>query len=253
MAAMRRSTPLKTENIEPQMCTIHLRLEILRQVPFFAELSAADIAEVNELFHEEGYPGSETIYFAGDPARRLYVVAVGKVKLIRHTLSGQDVLLDILTPGEFFGSLSVLGDEEYPDTAQAQTKCCVVGIAAEAFQTILRRYPLVAVKTLDVVSQRLQAAHEMIRQLSTHSVERRIASVLLKLAEKLGEEQAEGLLIQTPLSRQELAEMTGTTTETASRVMSQLQKNGLIRTGRQWVAIADHDRLSAIATGDVDR
>ena len=85
---------------------------------------------------------------AGDPAARLYVVAIGKVKLLQHTLSGQDVLLDILTPGEFFGSLSVLGDETYPDTALAQTMACILAIAADDFQAILRRYPSVTVIAL---------------------------------------------------------------------------------------------------------
>jgi len=242
----RRSTPLKPEDIEPHMCTIHARLDILSRVPFFADLSSEAVAGVNQLFHDYGYEPGQPIYYAGDPAIRLYVVAVGKVKLLQHTLSGQDVLLDILTPGEFFGSLSVLGDEAYPDTALAQTTACILAIAADDFQAILRRYPSVTVTALETVTRRLKAAHEMIRQLSAHSVEHRIAAALLKLAEKLGEPRPEGLLIQMPLSRQELAEMTGTTVETASRVMSQFQKAGLIRTGRQWVALADKLRLAAI-------
>jgi CRP-like cAMP-binding protein len=244
--ATRRSTPLKLEDIEPQMCTIHTRLDILSRVPFFSDLSSQALAEVNQLFHEHGYEPGQPIYYAGDPAARLYVVAVGKVKLLQHTLSGQDVLLDILTPGEFFGSLSVLGDETYPETALAQTMSCILAIAASDFQAILRRYPSVTVTALETVARRLKAAHEMIRQLSAHSVEHRIAAALLKLAEKLGEPQSEGLLIQMPLSRQDLAELTGTTVESASRVMSQFQKEGLIHTGRQWVAIADKLGLAAI-------
>lgn len=242
----RRSTPLKPEIIEPHMCTIHSRLDILSRVPFFAGLSGEAVAEVNQLFHDYGYEPGQPVYYAGDPATRLYVVAVGKVKLLQHSLSGQDVLLDILTPGEFFGSLSVLGNETYPDTALAQTMSCILAIAAADFLAILRRYPTVTVTALETVARRLQAAHEMIRQLSAHSVEHRIAAALLKLAEKLGQPQPEGLLIQMPLSRQDLAEMTGTTVETASRVMSQFQKEGLIHTGRQWVAIADQPGLAAI-------
>jgi CRP/FNR family transcriptional regulator, nitrogen oxide reductase regulator len=246
---IRRSTPLKPENVEPDRCSLDLRLKILGQLPFFSRLQAEEIDQVNESFHEYGYTPGESIYFAGEPAERLYVVAAGKVKLLRHTLAGQDVLLDILAPGEFFGALSILGQEEYPDTAQAQTACCVLAVAAQDFQAILYRYPAVAVTTLNIVSQRLKAAHDTIRQLSAFPVEQRLAAVLLKLAEKLGERRAEGLLIQAPLSRQDLAEMTGTTPETASRILSQFQKDGLIHSGRQWIAIIDRDRLSAIASG----
>jgi CRP-like cAMP-binding protein len=228
------------------MCSVHTRYKVLSQAPFFKTLSAQDITEINSLFQEQGYMPGQPIYFSGDPATRLYIVAVGKVKLLRHTMSGQDVVLDILTPGEFFGTLSILGQEEYPETAQAQTSCCVLGIAAADFQTILRGHPAVAITALEVVGQRLRAAQETIQQLSAYPVERRIAFTLLKLANKLGQPQAEGLLLQIPLSRQDIAEMTGTTLETASRVMSQFQKAGLIRTGRQWVAITHYAELAAL-------
>ena len=99
---------------------------------------------------------------------------------------------------------------------------------------------------LEITAARLQAAHERVRQLSAFPVEHRIAFTLLTLAEKFGEHQKGRLLIQTPLSRDDLAEMTGTTTESASRTISQLQKAGLIETGRQWVAITDRARLEAI-------
>ncbi len=248
----RRNTPLDTEDIEPHMCSVDMRLQILSQVPFFAHLTPEDIAEVNKLFRERGYEAGETIYFAGDPATRLNVVASGKVKLIRHNLSGQDVVLDILAPGEFFGSLSALGDEEYPDTAQAQTACCILGIDAEDFETVLTRYPSVTLKVLSIMTARVKEAHETIRQLSATPAESRVAAALLRLASTLGEPRGTEVLIQVPLSRQDLAEMTGTTTETVSRVMSQFRKDGLIRSGRQWVAIGDRDRLAAIAAGEQD-
>ena len=98
-----------------------------------------------------------------------------------------------------------------------------------------------------MVTDRLKTARERIHQLGTHSVESRIAAALLKLAEKLGEQQDGMLLIQLPLSRQDLADMTGTQVETASRIMSQFRKDGLIRTGRRWVTITGATRLSAIA------
>ena len=100
---------------------------------------------------------------------------------------------------------------------------------------------------MDITARRLRDTREIVRQLSTDSVEQRIAAVLLKLAEKLGEVTHEVVLIQMPLSRVNLAQMTGTTTETASRIVSQFQKEGLVRTGRQWIAITDRMRLEKIA------
>jgi CRP/FNR family transcriptional regulator, nitrogen oxide reductase regulator len=243
----RRKSPVKAEPVESQMCDVHLRLSILQRVPFFAHLPVDDITQINQQFHEYGYAAGETIYFSGDRAGHLCVVASGQVKLLRHTLAGQDVLVDVLSPGEFFGALSSLEDTTYTETAQAHTAICVLRIAAEEFRSLLARYSSVALAVLDITSRRLHDAHEMLRQLSAYAVEKRIAYVLLKLGDKLGEAGEEGLLIQMPLTRDDIAQMTGTTSETASRIMSQFHKDGLIHSGRQWVAIADRDRLASLA------
>jgi CRP-like cAMP-binding protein len=244
--ASRRHSPLEPEPIAPHMCSVELRLDILRRVSFFSGVAAEDIAAINGRFHERGYATGERIYMAGDSAARLYIVAVGKVKVTRHTLAGQDVVLGILASGELFGALSALGDAEYPDTTQALTPCCVLEIAAEDFQAILRGYPTVALAALDIVARRLQAAHEQIRQLSAEPAASRVAAALLALGRKLGEPHEGALLIEMPLSREDLAAMTGATVETVSRIMSKLRAEGVIRSGRQWVAIADADRLAAL-------
>lgn len=245
----RRYIPIQTERIEPRHCTLDLRLQVLRQTPFLAALPPESLAQVNPLFVERGYDAGQTIYAAGAPATRLYVVARGTVKVIRPTDSGPSVLLGLRTAGEFCGSLSALGDRDYRDSAVAQTSCCILSVSAGQFQAMLRRYPSVALATLDVLAARLRAAHDLIEQYSSQPVEQRIAATLLQLGEKVGQEREGVRLIQMPLSRQDVAEMAGTTVETASRVMSQLRKDGLIQTGRRWAAIADRDRLAALAIG----
>jgi CRP/FNR family transcriptional regulator, nitrogen oxide reductase regulator len=243
----RRKSPLEIEVTESHMCSVNLRLQILGQAPFFSGLSQEDFVQINSLFHEQGYAPNEIIYFAGDLVKQLLVVADGRVKLMRHSLSGKDVMLDILTPGEFFGSFSAQDNEVYPDTAQALTQTCVLGISVKDFHSILEKHPQVVLKVLDITSDRLQAANVRVQQLSALQVEGRIANLLLVLSTKFGQANEIGLLIQTPLTREDVAAMSGTTSETASRVMSQFQKDGLIRTGRQWVAITDRALLEKIA------
>ncbi len=234
------------------MCSIDVRLSILAKVPFFRALSTTELDQVNRLFHEVGFEPGDTICLSGDPAERLFVVAEGRVRLLRHSLAGKDILLDLLAPGEFFGSLSALGADLYPDTAQAQTSVCILTISKDAFQQILTQYPPVALTVIGIMADRLQAANERVQQLSILPVEGRIANVLLMLSNKFGERRAIGRLIQVPLSREDLAAMTGTTTESASRVMSQLQKDGLIQTGRQWVAVTDQTGLNVVAGRESD-
>jgi len=229
------------------MCSVELRLKILGQVPFFQALPPGALAEINPLFREIGFASGETICLAGDPAERLYVVADGRVKLLRHSLAGKDILLDLLTAGEFFGSLSMGTQDVYPDTAQAQTAACILAIGKEAFQDIMERHSQVAVSVIGIMASRLQAANARVQQLSVLPVEGRIAAVLLMLSGKFGKPHPLGRLIQVPLSRDDLASLAGTTSESASRVMSQMQKDGLIQSGRQWVAVKDHAGLEALA------
>ena len=243
----RRHSPVEIEIVPATACSIDLRLEILGALPFFSSLSPEAIVAANERFREHGFVAGEPITYSGEPAAFLYVVASGQVKLLHHTLGGKDVLLDVLTPGEFFGNLSAQENAIYTETAVAQTGVCVLAVATQAFRAILEQHPVAALAVLDLTNSRLQAAQERVRQLSAYPIEQRIAATLLRLAAKLGEERETGLLIQTPLSREDLAQMTGTTPESASRVMSQMQKDGLIISGRQWVAIADRPGLAALA------
>lgn len=245
--ATRRKSPVNTTSTEAHYCSIDLRLKILGRLPFFAGLPRKAITEINQRFVEVGFQPGETVYAAGDPAERLFVVADGKVKLLQHAAGGRNVLLDILASGDFFGNLAVLGVTEYPDTALAQTSSCVLSIRSDDFRQVLDAHPQLALKTLAVMAERLNAANQRVLQLSALPVEKRIALALLKLGEKLGRAQEDGLLIDVPLSRDELAEMTGTTTETVSRVMSQFQARGVVAGGRQWVAITDRNQLEALA------
>lgn len=231
------------------MCSTELRLQLLSELPFLASLTAAEIAQANELFQTFDYLEGDTIYFSGDPAGHLYVIASGQVRLMQHSGAGKDVLLDVLKPGDFFGSLTPGGDERYAETAQAQSNACIMAITAAKFRELMAAYPQIALAVLDLTAARLQNARETVRQLSAFSAEQRIAAVLVRLAEKLGDQQGEGLLIQTRLSREDLAQMTGATPETASRIMASLQKDGLISSGRQWVAINDMEALAKLAEG----
>jgi CRP-like cAMP-binding protein len=243
----RRKSPVNTIFTQPQHCSMNLRLKILGRLPFFTGLSDKAMKEINQRFVEVGYQAGERIFAAGEPSERLFVVAEGKVKLLQHGPGGKNILLDILSSGEFFGNLVSLGVATYPDTAQAQTPACVLSVRSDDFRRILDEHPDLAFKTLAVLGERLNAANRRVLQLSSMAVEQRIAFTLLELATKLGRMQDIGLLIDVPLSRGDLAEMTSATPETISRVISQLQGNGIIASGREWIAITNQQALKDLA------
>lgn len=243
----RAKSPIRREWVDPEVCSLDYRLKIIGRLPFFRRLSSEAILQINRLFEDCDVAAGQAIYFEGDPGESLYLVATGKVKLMRNTLAGREVLLDILRAGEYFGHLAPIGQPGYAETAVAQTDCCILQISGKNFEKVLNHHPDVTIEVLKAVGQRLEESHEIIKQLSTYTVEQRIAAALIRVSKKLGEQKHSGLLIQVPFSRQDLAAMTGATMETVSRVMSRFAAEGMISTGRKWVLINDPERLEQIA------
>jgi len=244
----KRETPLSVPTLEEHHCTVDLRLDRLRMVPFFQDLSEEQLREVNQKFTANHFSKGEFIYRQGDTSTMLRVVVAGNVKLVAHTMEGESVLLDMLQPGDFFGNPSSAGKEGYNETAETQTSACILSIRISDFRETMNRYPSVAMSVLDITTNRLSESHQRIQHLSTLPVTKRIAHILVMLGNKFGEESRHGLLIQLPLSRKELADMAGTSTATASRVMSKFQEDDLISSGRQWIAIKENSELLRISS-----
>ena len=245
MASRKRGTPLRREEIEAEACSPAIRLRILSELPFFEGLADHDLERINARLRDLGFQTGDTIAREGDQAERLYIVAVGTVRLSRYAEPGQSLLADVLGPGDFFGGMAGYGLSRNPDTATALTNACLISIGNDHFREIIVRHPSVALRTVELLSARLDTAREMLRQLMGFSAAQRLSFVLVRLAARLGEARDGETLIQTPLSREDLAAMAGTTTETASRVLSELSRRGIVRSGRGWVAIRDSDALSA--------
>lgn len=243
---MNRYTPLDQDHIKPHMCSLDLRLYILSKLPFFQSLDKNQIVEINEKFVDRGYQSGEMIYLEGSKAERMYVMADGSVKLVQNTSNGREVLLNILTIGDFFGSFAHPQYDKYQESAYAQTPVCVISIDNLEFRKILEKFPQVAINVMDSIHERLTRSQSIIRIISTSTAEQRIAFILLVLAEKLGEKSDNGLLIQIPLSREDIANMTALTSETVSRIMSKFKKLSYLITGRQWVKIINIDELKKI-------
>lgn len=239
----RRRLPLTERSAAPHTCSSSVRLEVLSRMPLFAELTSADIRDVEPLVHSHGYHAGEMVHRAGDVANSLFVVASGTVKLLRPSVHGQNVVTNILGPGEGFGTLGILGESTYPDSAEAMTVSCVLEISSDLFNDVMGRYPRLALTVLDEVLHRFEQAQQTIRRLSADNAKQRVAAVLLALVDKLGVAQECAFALEIPLTRVDVAALTGLTPETVSRVMSRLRDDGIVDTGRRWTVILDRTRL----------
>lgn len=245
----KRETPLSNSTLEEHRCTVDIRLEKLGMVPFFRDLSEEQLRQVNNKFSANHFPKGETVYRQGEISTFLRVLVAGNVKLVTHTMDGESVLLDMLQPGDFFGNPTGRSNDTYNETAETQTAACILSIRLPEFRELIKQYPPVAVAVLDITTERLNKSRERIQHLSTLPVTERLAHILVTLAKKFGQENSHGLLIQIPLSRKDLADMAGTSTETTSRIMSRLQEKDIVKSGRRWVAIKNMQELIRISSG----
>ncbi|NOX61858.1 MAG: Crp/Fnr family transcriptional regulator [Chloroflexi bacterium] len=227
-------------------------VQVARTAPLFRGLSEEEWVEIAPMLHGHCYPKDAYLFFQGDPPDALYIIWIGRVKLVRHTDHGRDVVLEVLGPGQLIGEMAVLDGRPYSATAQTLEEVAVVTIARRDFFTILERYPRVAMGVISELTRRLRLTNELVRSLAVDRVEQRIARTLLRLADLAGrpyEQQDEAILIDMPLTRQDIAEMTGTTVETAIRVMSRLRRQGLVTNARSRIIVLNPQELKVVARG----
>ncbi len=185
----------------------------------------------------------------GDAARWFYLVKSGHVKIVRHSRAGKDVVLELLGPGEVFGGVAVIEKRLYPATAQATETTVVLKIPADPVIALAERHPAFVREMARVISRRLRSAHDTVESLSVDPVEARLAAALVRLAEREGTRGREGVTLPFHLTRQSLADMTGTTVETAIRIVSRWSRDGLLRDQGGRLLLRDLDGLRALAEG----
>jgi CRP-like cAMP-binding protein len=219
----------------------------LRRVRLFEGLSDAVRRDIATRLQVRQAKRDSVVFRAGRPADSLNLLADGRVKVIRETEDGREVILRVIGPGEIFGGAGVWGEPVFPATAVAVEDAVVLRIAAVDFAALLAEHPSLSLAVIRELGARLREAENRIRELQTERVERRIARVLLRLANKTGVKTADGIEIGVPLSRQELADLVGSTLSTVSRTLSAWDQQGYVAAGRERVVILKPHRLVAIA------
>jgi CRP-like cAMP-binding protein len=217
------------------------RRSILRGSLIFSGLHEDELGELSELAVEARFEPGEFVFWEGDAPGWFYVVAEGKVKVLKHSSSGKEFIIAFFGPGEMFGEVAVFEDRPYPASAQAVAETRVLGIKRETFLAFLAQRPEVALRIIFVLGGRLRDAQGRLKDIAGERVEQRVASILLMLASKLGP--------NLPFTRQEIADMAGTTIETAIRVMSRLKDGGIIRSARGKTVILDETKLRLLSEG----
>ncbi len=186
-------------------------------------------------------------FMEDDPAEKAYLLIEGKIKLAQVTIHGQQVIMGYITPGRVFGIIAALKEVTYPVSSQAVGECKTLYWDETTLNSVLETSPNLALNILRVAARQIREFQNRIRELSTQQVEQRIARAIIRLANQSGEKTDAGIIINLPLSRQDLAEMSGSTMYTVSRVLTMWEKEGIIDSRRQQVKILSPHKLATIA------
>jgi CRP/FNR family transcriptional regulator len=223
-------------------------LSVVRSLPVFRGLSSEDQKRVAALATLREYGRGDLIWREGDPAESLTVIAKGRVKIVRQSAGG-DVILEIFGEGEPVGAIAVYNYMPYPASAVCLEPVTLMALPRRDYFELLDRHPDFARAIIRELTKLVVALARKVEEMRGQRVEVRIAQLFLTLADRMGQETKRGTEIPIHLSRQEVADLVGTTVESAIRVLSRWGREKVVVSGERRFLIPSRDRLRQIAEG----
>ncbi len=187
------------------------------------------------------------VFSQGNAPARAHVVIDGAVRILQTGRDGEQALMRFIAPGEMFGAVALFTDGRYPADAVTMVETLEVSWSEPELLALTRCYPDLAINALRIVGRRLQEVQNRVRELATQSAERRIAHALVRLARQGGHDTPNGTRIAFPLRRKDVADISGTTLYTASRILTSWEKTGLLQNEHRHLTLLEPGRLLCIA------
>ena len=222
---------------------------LVANLAMFAGLTPAEQDELSREARPVRYPKDTAVFDQGADADRFFVLLHGHLRVEKTSPQGQQTVIRYVSAGELFGVAQAMNLKQYPATAVAAVDSIALVWPSSCWSRLLARFPSLASGALLIVGSRLQDTQAMVMEISNEQVEERIAHALLRLAKQAGKKVGDGIEIDFPISRQDVAEMTGTTLHTVSRILSSWEQRGLVEGGRQRIVLCDPHALVSLAEG----
>ncbi|MEI6244114.1 MAG: Crp/Fnr family transcriptional regulator [Acidobacteriota bacterium] len=224
----------------------HIAPDALARLPLFRRVSPEDRGRVASVSSVRHFQRGDTIFAEGDAPDIFVTVLTGHVKVFKQTPAGKDVILDLFGPGDPIGAVAVYEGRAYPASAAAMEDTSCLLIERRAFFQLLEQHPSMVRGLLTGLTIRIFELSSRLADLTGGHVDARFARMFLKLADTIGTPDRGGIFIPMVLSRQELADLTGTTIETCIRIMSRWGKDEILRTERDGFVVVDRATLEQV-------
>ncbi|NBJ11105.1 Crp/Fnr family transcriptional regulator [Microvirga arsenatis] len=230
----------------------NLDKSLIADLPVFAGMTPDDLGDILKEAQSIRYPKGSSVFQQDEEAHSFFILLHGHLRVMKVTPDGQQVVVRFVNAGDLFGIAMAMARKTYPATATAVVDSLALVWPSAAWPRLVAKYPSLAVNTIQTVGSRLDDAHTRVVEISTQQVEKRVAHALLRLAQQAGRKSEDGIQIDFPISRQDVAEMTGTTLHTVSRILSGWEDQDLVESGRQKITIRNPHKLFMLAERPVD-
>lgn len=221
-----------------------VEFEYLKHIPIFEELAPADLAAISEVTIERRYKKNMIIFMEGEPGEGFHYVKNGKVKIVKMASDGREHIINILGPGEVFAEVLLFNHGPYPATAVALEDSVIGIIKNMDLENVVAENSRIALHIIRVMNKKLLHVQLKIKTLALSDTLTRTAQILIRLSHQYGRPVVGGIQIDVDMTRQDLANLVGTTRETVSRVLSSMKKDKVIDLVDQQILILDEKRLN---------
>lgn len=223
--------------------------DVIRASSVFRRLGPEDRKLVAAIAHVKGYSRGEFIFREGEPSDAFYTITGGRVKIFKVLPGGKEVILEIFGLGDPLGAIAAYEGRPFPASAVALEESTCLILPRGPFFALLEHHPSFVRGLLVGMTQRMVELTNRLAELSGGRIEARLARLFLKLADSSGRAHPDGVFIAFPLSRQELADLTGTTIETCIRIMSRWGRDDVLRTEKDGFLLVDRSAVEQAAAG----
>ncbi len=220
---------------------------LLRSCALFSRLTAEDRRKVTEISVERRYGKGDQVFAEGDPSDLIFTITSGRIKVVKAIAGGKELILEILGPGDPLGAIAAYESRPYPASAIALEEAICIASKRAPFMALLETCPSLVRGMLGGFSLRVIELGKRLAEITGSRVEARFAQIFLKLADRLGQPRASSIFVPLVLSRQDLADLAGTTMETSIRIMSRWGKEGVVSTESDGFVISSRDDLEALS------
>lgn len=220
---------------------------LISGLPAFAGLDGRDLDTILSRARSSRFAKDSEVFGQDEEATSFFLLLSGHIRVVRTSPEGHQVIARYITEGELFGIAIAMGRTTYPASAVAAVDCVVLAWPNSAWADLQSRFPAFGASAYKTIGSRLQETQAQVMAMSTQQVEQRIAHALLRIVSQSGRKTAEGIEIDFPITRQDIAEMTGTTLHTVSRLLSAWEDQGIVRSQRQKVMVTDPHALMLVA------